>query len=315
MRKEKKKGVFADILTSVTKWFLIVVAVVIVCLCLSGIRIVKSGEVAVVLRFGRLVGETYEEQIHEPGLLLAFPYIIDEVVTVPTESVLETLVTTHYTSGRMTTLRNNGYVITGDQNIVIISAAVKYVISDPVEYALYVNQIDSMINGFVSNSMIEEAAYREADNLLTTEKDVFGDKIVEKSQAKLDMVGAGVMIKSIELTTVSMPEEVREIYNQVNAANVQASTALEQARLYHENLIPSAQAQSNTLITDANARYSSNVAAATQDLAEFWGLIDEYELNPKVVTTRVYSAKMSEAIAKIGKVRVVQDGETKIFID
>ena len=315
MRKEKKKGVFADILTSVTKWFLIVVAVVIVCLCLSGIRIVKSGEVAVVLRFGRLVGETYEEQIHEPGLLLAFPYIIDEVVTVPTESVLETLVTTHYTSGRMTTLRNNGYVITGDQNIVIISAAVKYVISDPVEYALYVNQIDSMINGFVSNSMIEEAAYREADNLLTTEKDVFGDKIVEKSQAKLDMVGAGVMIKSIELTTVSMPEEVREIYNQVNAANVQASTALEQARLYHENLIPSAQAQSNTLITDANARYSSNVAAATQDLAEFWGLIDEYELNPKVVTTRVYSAKMSEAIAKIGKVRVVQDGEAKIFID
>lgn len=315
MRKEKKKGVFADILTSVTKWFLIVVAVVIVCLCLSGIRIVKSGEVAVVLRFGRLVGETYEEQIHEPGLLLAFPYIIDEVVTVPTESVLETLVTTHYTSGRMTTLRNNGYVITGDQNIVIISAAVKYVISDPVEYALYVNQLDSMINGFVSNSMIEEAAYREADNLLTTEKDVFGDKIVEKSQAKLDMVGAGVTIKSIELTTVSMPEEVREIYNQVNAANVQASTALEQARLYHENLIPSAQAQSNTLITDANARYSSNVAAATQDLAEFWGLIDEYELNPKVVTTRVYSAKMSEAIAKIGKVRVVQDGETKIFID
>ena len=315
MRKEKKKGVFADILTSVTKCFLVVVSIVVVCLCLSGFRVIKSGEVAVVLRFGKLVGDTYEEQVHEPGLLLAFPYIIDEVVTIPTESILETLVTTHYTSGKMTTLRNNGYLITGDQNIVVISAAVKYAISDPVQYALYINEMDALINGFVSNAMIEEAAFREADNILTTEKDDFDNAIIQRSQEKLDMVEAGVKIRSIELTTVSMPQEVREIYNQVNAANVQASTALEQARLYRENLIPSAEAQSHTLITDANAQYSAKVATANQDLAEFWGLIEEYELNPDVVKTRVYSAKMSQAIAKIGKVRVVQDGETKIFID
>ena len=315
MRKEKKNGVFADILTSVTKCFLVFVSVVIVWLCLSGIRVVKSGEVAIVLRFGKLVGNTYEEQIHEPGLLLAFPYIIDEVVTIPTESVLETLVTTHYTSGNMTTLRNNGYVITGDQNIVVLSAAVKYIVSDPIAYALYINEMDSLINGFVSNSMIEEAAFRTADQLLTTEKDKFGATILEKSQEKLDMIEAGVSIKSIELTTVSMPAEVRDIYNQVNAVQVQKSTAIEQANLYYKNLIPAAEAQSAALISNANAQYAASVAAANQDLAEFWGLLAEYETNPDVVKTRVYSAKMSQAIAKIGKVRVVQDGETKIFID
>ena len=315
MRTRKKGGVFADILTSVTKYFLILVVIVIACICLSGIRIVKSGQVAVILRFGELVGDTYEEQIHEPGILFAFPYIIDEVVMIPVESVMEVTVTTHYTSGMMTTLRNNGYLLTGDQNIAVVSASVKYVISDPVAYALYMNDIDSLINGFVSSSMIDNAAAMRVDDILTKEKDRFGSSVLNDAQEKLDAVGAGVSISTIELTNVRMPAEVKDIYDLVNSANVEKSTKIEQAHIYRENLIPSAEAQSNTLIANANARYSSAVAAANQDLAEFWGLLEEYRLNPDVVTTRIYSAKMAEAIAKIGTIRVVEDEDTKIFIN
>lgn len=315
MRARKKSGVFADILTSVTKYFLILVVIVIVGICLSGIRIVKSGQVAIILRFGELVGDTYEEQIHEPGILFAFPYIIDEVVMVPVESVMELTVTTHYTSGMMTTLRNNGYVLTGDQNIAVVSASVKYVISDPVSYALYINDIDSLINGFVSSSMLDKAAAISVDDLLTEKKLEYGTSVLNSAQSKLDEVNAGVTLTTIELTNVRMPAEVKEIYDLVNSANVQKSTMIEQANIYRENLIPSAESQSNTLISNANAKYSSSVAAANQDLAEFWGLLEEYRANPDVVTTRIYSAKMAEAIAKIGTIRVVEDEDTKIFIN
>lgn len=315
MRIKKKNGVFADILTSVTKYFLILVAVVIAWICLSGIRIVKSGEVAIVLRFGKLVGESYEEQVHEPGLLLAFPYIIDEVVTIPTESVMEVTVTTHYTAGTMTTLRNNGYVLTGDQNVAVVSAAVKYVISDPVSYALYINDIDTLINGFVSNAMIDEAAGMSVDALLTSDKDAYGFAVLSAAQESLDYVGAGVTITTIELTNVSMPAEVKEIYELVNSAKIDASTRIEEANMYCKKLIPAAEAQRDTLIATANSKYAAAVAEANQDLAEFWGLLEEYEVNSDVVTTRVYSAKMTEAIAKIGTVRVVEDEDTKIFID
>ena len=92
MRK-KKNSLFADILQTVTRYFLVLVAAVVMMICLSGIRVVKSGEVAMILRFGKLVGNTYEEQVHEPGLLFAFPYIIDEVITVPTGNVMEQVVT------------------------------------------------------------------------------------------------------------------------------------------------------------------------------------------------------------------------------
>ena len=127
----KKPSLFAEILGSVTKYFLVLVTAVLLLIALSGVRVIASGNVAVVLRFGKLVGSTYEEQVHEPGLLLAFPYLIDEVITVPTGSVIEQTVKTHYTSGDMTTLRNNGYVITADRNIAVVSASVKICYNRP----------------------------------------------------------------------------------------------------------------------------------------------------------------------------------------
>lgn len=311
----KRSALFIDILTTVTKYFKWLILVIVVFIALSGVRSVKSGEVAVILRFGKIVGDSYEEQVHEPGLLFAFPYIIDEVVMIPTGNVMEQKVTTHYTAGNMTSLRNNGYVITGDQNIAVVSASVKYVISDPVQYALRVSDITKLINAFVSNAMLEEAACRSVDALLTTEKDVYGQAVLNHAQAKLNAVGAGVTIGTIELTNVSMPNEVREIYEMVNSASVQRSTQLEQARQYRENLIPQAQSQADTLISSATSLYNQSIAAAKTDLSEFWGLLEEYRSNPDVVITRVYSAKVSEIIKKIGKVRVVQNGETKIVIN
>lgn len=312
--RERKKTMLADILGSVTKYFLVLVAVVIIFIAFSGVRVVKSGEVALILRFGKLVGDSYEEQVHEPGLLFAFPYIIDEVITVPTGNMIEQKITTHYTQGDMTTLHNNGYVITGDQNIALISASVKYVVSDPVAYALNIAQVDKLINAFVSNAMIEEAAHVGVDDLLTEGKDAFATAVMQHAQQKLSDAGTGVMLGTVELTYVAMPNEVKTTYDAVNSASVQAATQLEQAKQYRENTIPAAQAQANTLISQANSEYSAAVAAANADLAEFWGVIEEYKKSPDVVRARLYSAKASEAIAKIGKVRVVQDGETKIFI-
>ena len=49
------------------------VATMAVLYALSGITIVRSDEVAVILRWGSLVGETPALQEHGPGLLFAYP--------------------------------------------------------------------------------------------------------------------------------------------------------------------------------------------------------------------------------------------------
>ena len=310
----KKKTLFADILETVTKYFVfLVIAVVLFILC-SGIRVIDSGNLAIILRFGKLVGDTYEEQVHEPGLLFAFPYIIDEVIIVPTDTVIEQTVTTHYSENESASGKDSGYLITGDRNIAVVSASVKYAVSDPVAYALNVKEIDKVINACVSTAMLNEAASIGVDTLLTDGKDDYTNAVIKLTAEKLKEANVGVSIRTLELTKVSMPQEVRTIYDQVNSATVQAATTIEQANQYREKVIPEAQSQADTLISDANSAYSEAVGTANDELAEFWCVLEEFESNPTDVYTRIYSKKLTEFMNKIGKVRVVQDGETKIFL-
>ena len=315
---KKKNAVFEDIITTVSRYFVVLVVIVIVCIALSGIRFVKSGEVAVVLRFGKLVGSTYEEQVHEPGILLAFPYIIDEVVTVPTGTVMERVVTTHYTEGNMSTINNNGYVITGDNNMALMKVSVKYSITDPVEYALRVKDAEKIIDACVSNAMLEKAIYTKFDEILTSGKEEYSKAVLESAQQSLDDNSVGVTISTIEFISVAPPAEVNAAYVAVNQATIEADSILNAAQQEATRIKQDGQAAANKIVSDAEALYSQKTAAANADLAEFWGTVEEYEssyTSRALVRTRIRNEKIIAAVSKIGKVITVKDGNSHIVIN
>ncbi len=305
-----RRSLFGDILEALVKSFRWIVLVVLVAILCSGIKSVQTGEVAIILRFGKLLGETRAEQIHEPGLLFAFPYIIDEVITVPTGKVFELTVDTHNSADYMSTdIRQNGYIITGDQNIALIGASVKYTINDPVAYALSTADMDTTLRGVVSGSLATGGVGMSIDELLTTRKDDYAKAVMADAQAHIDALGLGVQISSLELKTVSPPLEVNSIFQAVNSASVQAQTVVAEARQYYEVKIPTAQASANGLVAAAQAEYASKVAAANDSLSEFRGLLAEYTVNPEVVKTRVYTQKLTQILSTIGTVRLIEPGE------
>ena len=309
--RSEKRTLFGDILTALVgafRWIVIVVLAAILC---SGIRSVRTGEVAIILRFGRLLGETREEQVHDPGLLFAFPYIIDEVITVPTGKVFELTVETHNTQNYMgPNVRENGYIITGDQNIALVGASVKYTITDPVAYALTTADVTSTLHGIVSGSLATGAVGMDIDHLLTTAKDAYRQAVMTDAQAHIDALGLGVTISSMELKTVSAPMEVKSIFEAVNTAKIESQTVINEAKQYVELTIPAAEAEANARVAAAQAEYASAVAAANQSLVEFRGLLDEYAANPDVVLTRVYTEKLTRILSSIGTVRLLEPGET-----
>ena len=308
-----KNKLFAQVLQAMTKYFIVLVLIVMVGIALSGIRVVESGNVALILRFGRLVGDTPEEQIHEPGLLFAFPYIIDEVVMVPTGSIMEQSVTTYYTPEDTRTV-DGSYVITGDQNIAVLAAYVKYVISDPVVYALNVSDVSAVINGCVSNALLTRAANMDVDVLLTSGKDAFAADSLSYANEKLASAQVGVTINTLEMTTVSMAQEVRKTYDEVNSATVNAETVLENAKVYRDKLIPQAEANAAARVSYANNQYSIATASAKVALSEFWGVLEEFEQTPDVVKLRILNTKAKSIMDKIGTVRIVQDGESTVLL-
>ena len=121
---------------------------------LSGITIVKPDEVAVILRWGRLVGDTPALQEHGSGLLFAFPRPVDQVVRVQVKHVWEVPVNTlnsdentmgGFGFGKTLDPLTQGYALTGDQNVVHVKMVARYKVRDPAEWAFYGPKVEDIL--------------------------------------------------------------------------------------------------------------------------------------------------------------------------
>lgn len=254
---------------------------------------VREGDCSIILRFGAPRGDA----ITEPGLYFKLPWPFETVYTY--DSRLQ-----YFESGDVERLTNDSRNLTFN-----------FFAFWSVEYALHVNDVSSMVNACVSNAMVEVSAKTHVDNILTSGKAEFIREVSELSQKKFDAAGMGITLQNLEFVHVSMPEEVREIYESVNSATVSASTLIEQAKQYENTTIPQAQSTANSMISSANIQYSLNMSGAETALAEFWGILEEFEADPDSVKDRVFNEKMAQALKNIGTVRLVDGDGSKIFID
>ena len=309
--KKKSIEIFEGFLNSgirYFKWVLVVAAAVIL---LTGVYKVDSSEVAVVLRFGAITGDTREDQIKQPGLHFSLPNFIDEVVKIPVERIQELSVGTLYGTGATVgnPVENNGYAITGDSNIVRMDVVLKYKISDPVAYALRVNDLSATLNGIITGEMTAMITRTAVDDVLTTEKSALTSQTMKNAQAVIDTTGLGVTLTNIELTIITPPAEAIDAFNKATTASVQKQTLIQQAKDYEESAIPAAEATSKKLVDDANAAQSAAVAKATAVAEEFNGLFQQYTRNPEVIKNGVFRTRVSKVLQQSGATIVTPQAE------
>lgn len=293
----------------VVKYFRRIVVAALVLIALTGIYKVDSSEVAVVLRFGHLSGSTRAEQIKEPGLHFAFPYIVDEVIKVPVQKVQEMTVKTHYTKDtKSENVKNVGYVITGDSNLVQIKAVVKYRIADPVAYALRVNDIESTVDGIVSGEMTAVAASMTVDDILTAKRNETTQALIKNVQAVFDELGLGLTLTNIELPAVSAPAETTDAFESVISASVKKQTLIQEANDYTASRIPQAEAEAQSLVSTAKTNSSSRQTKASEEVAVFNGLFERYKASPEVVMNSTFRQRVAAALKKTGGTVIIPDG-------
>ena len=309
--------VFELILSTVIhcfKWIVLGAAILVL---LSGVYKVDRGECAVVLRFGRLVGDSAETQVKQPGLHFALPSMIDEVIKIPVEKVLETEVTTHYGSTETIDpdVTQNGYIITGDQNLVLIDAKIKYRVSDPVTYALYVGQIDGIMNGLVSSELNALASGMGIDSILTAERANLADSLLENIQTFLEENNYGIMLTNVEFVDIVPPGETKAYFDAVNSAEVGKQTLIQEANDYRTQTILEAEGQADEAVNRALVDQSSRLSEANDEMAEFQGLYEEYVMNPQVVLDGVFRERASDILTEMGATVVVpQDGTPILYL-
>ena len=104
-----------------------------------------------------------------------------------------------------------------------------------------------------------------------------------------------VKIQDSEPPTV----DVIEAFKNVETAKQQAETVINQAQAYQNAELPSAQAQADKLIQNAEYLKQSRINAGTKQVAMFNAMYNEYVRNPKTARARMYYEAISEVLPGI----------------
>jgi membrane protease subunit HflK len=284
------------------------IATIAVFYSLSGITIVRSDEVAMVLRWGRLLGETPALQVHGPGLLLALPRPIDEVLRVQTATVREQPVLTLAsasmddpddvipTPNTMNPVRD-GYAVTGDHNIVQLVMVARYRVRDPVAWQFYGPETAAIMRAEVAAAMARSMGEMGVDRLLSDGRTELIATATRRVQQGLDAARAGVELTSLELTKLGPPEALAPAFASVQSAFIAAETSRRNAQAFAETAVPQATAQVDQALQAARAQAATGLAVARGEAQAFRMLAGQHRSDPAVVRVRLYREGIERALA------------------
>ena len=300
---------FTQVLGYFIKYFRWVVFSAVALIALSGVYRVDSHEVAIVLRSGRLVGDTLEEQVRRPGLHFALPFFIDEVIRVPVQTLREWEVTTHYRMGRIFPFVDmSGYLITGDNNIVLIRANIRYHIANPVQYALFTSYPLGIIDGIVSGELTRAVTGMDIDFVLTRGRVDLANEILRSSQRIIDELEIGVALTGVEFTEIIPPNETAIYFERVASAAITKETAIQQAREQAASLVFRAEAESSALRQAAITAQAARLSRARDDMAEFDGLYEQFTRNPSMIIAGTFRERAAAVLSRAGSAIIIPDG-------
>jgi modulator of FtsH protease HflK len=273
----------------------------------SGITMVRSDEVAVILRWGKLVGSIPALQEHGPGLLFAFPRPIDRVVRVQVKHIWEVPISTLGGFGDGYTLdpTTQGYALTGDQNIVQMDMVARYRVRDAAEWAFYGPKVEDILRVEVTAAMVRSLGEMGVDHVLADERKSLIATASRRAQAGLDASHSGLELSSLELTRLAPPQTLAIEFDAVQSAFIGAETNKKEAEAFAERAIPQAQADANTAMQSARADADSALAIAKGEAEAFKALDREYRANPVVVRERLYRDGVEKAFRSVGRIRWV----------
>jgi len=277
----------------------------------SGTTVIRSDEVAVVLRWGRVVGDTPALQEHGAGLLFAFPKPIDDVVRVPVKHIYEVTVDTlaprateeDQANTRTLDPLTQGYALTGDKNIVQADVVARYRVRDAAEWAFYGPKAEDVLRVEVTAAMVRSLGEVGIDRVLADGRKDLVAAATARVQAGLDRCHAGLELASLELTRLAPPLALSYEFNAVQSAYIGAETKRKEAQAYAERAIPDAQAQADLMVQSARGDAETALAKAQGESAAFILLDREYRANASVVRERLYRDAIEKAITKSGNIR------------
>ena len=289
----------------------VMVALVVVFLG-SGFFQVGPQEKAILLRFGRPVGQG-QQALLGPGLHWSFPYPIDEVVKIPITEVqkVDSNVGWYYMSHDEEILYKatgqvppaaaslnpavDSYVLTADWNIIHARATLYYHVDDPVRYVFSFTSASNAIQSALDNALLYTAAHFKVDDALYNERAAFQDDVLHRVSGLVDHENLGIAIDHCVLDDIVPPRQLKSIFDQVTEAEQNRNKLLDDAHSFENQVTNSAAAQGSAAISEARSARARYVQSVQADAKAFSALLPNYLINPSLFEQQKLVQVMGQA--------------------
>jgi membrane protease subunit HflK len=252
---------------------------------LSGFFQIDAAERGVIQRFGKF------EAVRTAGWSWRWPWPIETLTKVNVANINSS----EYKSR----------VLTADVNLVELRFAVQYQFADPIKVLFMVRDPEATLRE-VSESAIRETVGRsELNEVLVgaTRPQVTG-RTKELIQRTLDAYNTGIVVTTVNLTDVQVPEPVVPSQRDANKALADQERVVKEAQAYANGILPVAQGAAARLQQEAEAYKAQTVAIAEGQASRFTQLVDQYEKAPGVTRERLYLETMETILGRANKVVV-----------
>ncbi len=188
-------------------------------------------------------------------------------------------------------------MITGDYNIVNIDFFIEYKITDPVAYLFSSNEPESILRSLLQSQVRNVVGSAKVDDVLTTGKENIQMQVRALVTEILAEYDIGLSLVDVRIQDSEPPTtEVIEAFKAVETAKQQAEAVVNNAMAYQNAQLPSAEAEADKLLQNAQYLKQKRINEAIEQVAMFEAMFVEYAQNPDTTKARMYFEAISEIL-------------------
>jgi len=308
--------------------FTVLLAVVLAWLLLSSYVIVDARQAGVVLRFGQ-----YNRTLG-PGFHFKLPRPLESVTKVGTTEIRS--------------VSDKVRMLTSDENIISVDFNVQYQVSDARQYLFSLSgQPEDTLQQAAEAAVRTVVGANIMDNILTSQSDPVAvaaadpaaastaampavaaaktpvptqtrDTLQQQTrdilQATLDGYRSGITVTDVSFQNVAPPQEVKDAFDDVNAAREDKQATENNARATASKIVPEARGDASRILAQALGYSAERVARANGDAAQFNLILKEYKAAPDVTRRRLWLETVENVMSNNPKVLDGSGGRNVIYL-
>lgn len=275
---------------------------------LNGFYAIQPDEVGIIERFGRRIAPA-----REPGLHYKLPWPVETLTRVRARQIRVVEIgfrsvtgegiepaayewNVPHRAGRFQRRPDESLVLTGDQNMIELTATVHFRLKQPDAFLFRLADGEAAVRAATESALQAVLGTTALDDALTVNRRVLEDRARKLLEASLERYGAGVEILQLKLLDAHPSLETVDAFRAVAGAFEEKNRLINEAQGYANDVLPKARGEAKARLEAAQGFRTGRVSRATGDASRFTQSEAAYRTGPGVTETRLYLEAMEQVL-------------------